>query len=411
VKEYAMRKILILFILLTITITGAFAQDPPPFDLSTMETVFTDFASGVAGALPMASTVGLQWSDAYIGNLPHFGVGVSVGFASIPLDLMFSTFETLLEGDTQMIDDIIGYIPPEIIDFGLGFPFPAAVADARLGGLFLPFDIGVKIGMIPDPVYEVLGDVTSGLITRDSLDYFLLGFDIRIPLLKEPKGISLIPDLIIGGGYNYYRGGISIPMPGMESGFSFDDIPVPNASEILKGNFDSFYYYGINMAEPRIAFNWESHVIDVKAQISKKLLLLFTPYVGVGASYGRSRAGGGIEADITVTKDGNTSSMGELKSDIDAAAEAASTLESQTEELKELLGETTTADDDNIDLTKIEIPTEGDGFLINQWVNGFSFRAFGGLSINIWVLKIDASVMYDILAESLGAQVGVRIQF
>ena len=80
-----MKKIILLIILFCIVgIAGTFAQDEMPFDLNTMETAFSGFAAGVARALPMASTVGLQWSDAYIGKLPHLGVGAAVGFSSIP---------------------------------------------------------------------------------------------------------------------------------------------------------------------------------------------------------------------------------------------------------------------------------------------------------------------------------------
>lgn len=381
---------------------GAFAQEePPPFNLSTMESAFSGFAAGVARALPLASTVGLQWSDAYIGNLPHLGIGAAVGFSSIPFAVVSETLTTLMPDAADFnIDELI---PAEISQLPIGFPMPAVVADVRLGGLFIPFDIGFKIGFIPDEVDQLIKDNLQGI----GIDYLLWGVDLRYALVKEPKGFSLIPDIMVGGGYNYYRGGISMPMPGFEGGgFSIDDIPVPKAEDL-----SSFYNYSIAMDAPNIVFNWESHVIDVKAQISKKILLLFTPYIGVGASYGRSRAGGGVEAVLDVTKDGADSSMTELKSDIEAAEDAYEEQAAQYEELKETFGDSTDASTETIDLTAIDLPAEGDGFLINEWINGFSFRAYGGLSINIWVLKIDASVMYDILGESLGAQVGVRLQF
>jgi hypothetical protein len=396
-----MKKRIVLIVLICIVGAGsAFAQDEPPFNISDMETAFSGFATGVAKALPMASTIGLQWSDAYIGNLPHLGIGAAVGFSSIPIATVTNTL-SLLMGEEGGDFDPTEFLPAELKALPIGFPMPAAAADVRLGGLFLPFDIGFKIGFIPQQFDDDIRNALGGI----GIDYLLWGFDIRYALVKEPKGFTLIPDLIVGGGYNYYRGGISMPMPGMEEGgFSIDELMVPQP------NLTSFYNYSIAMDTPKIAFNWESHVIDVKAQVSKKILLLFTPYLGIGASYGRSRAGG-IEAVTTVTRDGEKVDMQTLKNDIEAAEDAYEELKEQNEELKEYFGDEIDDSTETIDLTKIDIPVDSDGFIINQWVNGFSFRAFGGLSINIWVLKIDTSVMYDIIGQSLGAQVGVRLQF
>jgi hypothetical protein len=91
---------------------------------------------------------------------------------------------------------------------------------------------------------------------------------------------------------------------------------------------------------------------------------------------------------MSVKKNGNKISYDRFEQDI--------------EDAKEALGE-----DFEYDIPIGEEP----GFVINRPVNGWGFRAFGGLGVNLFFLKVDAAVMYDILGKSLGAQVGLRLQF
>ncbi len=49
--------------------------------------------------------------------------------------------------------------------------------------------------------------------------------------------------------------------------------------------------------------------------------------------------------------------------------------------------------------------------LISSANTGGAFRAFGGLSINILVLKLDISGMYNINTKSFGANFNTRISF
>ena len=46
--------------------------------------IFQTFATAAASSLPLETSVGLNWSDAYIGQFPHFGIGLTVGAATIP---------------------------------------------------------------------------------------------------------------------------------------------------------------------------------------------------------------------------------------------------------------------------------------------------------------------------------------
>ncbi len=403
-----MKKVLIIAVLIAVAAAGAFAQD----DLTStgydvMRESLQVFTNGVANALPMASTIGLQWSDAFIGKFPHFGVGITAGFASIPTEDLGNLFSAFGFGENPIEELKSSLELPEeaqgLLD-SIGFPFPAITAEARIGGFVLPFDIGLKAGFIPKDLYGVLGDATGGLITQDNLDYLLAGFDVRFALVDGHKKF-LVPDIIVGGGYNYYRGKLAIPMPGME--FAISDIPIPKASAIsdLSYNPDdpsTYYNYSLNFADPAVGFGWESHVIDLKAQVSKKILWIITPYIGVGASYGRSRADAGMFVAPNVTRDGSGSTISQMKQDLEDAEQALEDLSGK--EGSDLLG-------DDYDFSDIEIPENQEGFIVSSWENGWGFRAYGGLSVNLWFVKIDASVMYDLIGQNLGAQLGLRFQF
>jgi hypothetical protein len=51
-----------------------------------------------------------------------------------------------------------------------------------------------------------------------------------------------------------------------------------------------------------------------------------------------------------------------------------------------------------------------DSILVSSDANGFSFWVYGGTAINIFILKVDLSAMYNLLSKSYGGAVNVRIQ-
>ncbi|RKX92476.1 MAG: hypothetical protein DRP59_05310, partial [Spirochaetes bacterium] len=112
-----------------------------------------------------------------------------------------------------------------------------------------------------------------------------------------------------------------------------------------------------------------------------KSLLIFTPYVGVGYAYGWSTAGGGMLADIFY----------------DGSAITQSDIDTINQTLKDN-GQTP------LDLSSNQV-------LITRDNTGGAFRAFGGVSINILILKIDISGMYNVNTKSLGANINTRISF
>jgi hypothetical protein len=330
-----MRKLWILAVLLVLLGLPATAQTFDEF-----ETAFAAFATGVANALPFNSMVGLGWSDAYIGQLPHFGVGVSLGFTTVPLEAMAAV-------ETAFGINLAATLPDAVLQ--LGAPLPAAVVEARIGGLLLPFDAGIKIGFLPEPV--------KGLLPPElGADYLLVGADVRFPIVK---GRGPLPEISVGGGYNYMKG--SLALSGILGG--------PQTITDVAG-------HTVSLTDPALNFNWQASVIDLKAQASMSLFIV-TPYLGAGASFGIAQAGGGLQSDVLF--DGAPITQ----ADIDL--------------INTLLGEAAP------DLSST-------GILVGAASNGWSFRAFGGLSLNVLILKIDVMGMYNFTSGSLGGSVNLRVQ-
>ena len=135
----------------------------------------------------------------------------------------------------------------------------------------------------------------------------------------------------------------------------------------------------LNLKKPDLGLNWETKSLDFKAQASFKLLVI-TPYIGIGASHAWSSAGYGITSEIKVTDEE---------------------------------GEIVKLDDD----TKNKIKKFGiggideNGFSQVTEITGWSFRTFGGFSVNLPFVKLDFTGMYDMISECYGFTFGTRLQF
>ncbi len=336
------RVLLVLALIVTVTI-GLNA-----LDYDTFADAFQDFAGEVANTLPATAAVaGLSWSPAYIGQFPHFGVGVSLGASTIPFDFI----DPLV---TQL-----GVTLPSEFEYleKWGLPIPAAALDARLGGFLFPFDVGFKIGFVPEKLREKLGKV--------NLDYMLVGGDVRIPILKDH---GFVPALSVSGGYTFMRGNVGIPDI-MDSGnYVIDTLPAPY-------NLDT-----LTVTAPELAFTWDTHTFVGKVQASKNLFL-FTPHIGLGAAYGISNAGGGLSSDVTFTG-GDINDPAVVQALQDALA-----------------------------LAGLPVPDlDSNSILVKSSANGYSFWVYGGTAINILLVKIDLSAMYNIVNGGYGGAVNVRIQ-
>ena len=342
-KKQTKIKFLAVFLILGIAISG-FAQTPP--SLSDLQNGVADFSEALAKSLPFNSALGLNWADAHIGKFfpslpPHFGVGGSFGITTMEL---------------PVIETLAGYLGYDF-PFGMGkLPLPTYTAEARIGGFFLPFDVGVKYGYLPE----------VGLWGKDlNLDFLFVGADIRYAVINN----AVLPKLSVGVGFNYLRGGL-----GAKVGSSDQNIDYPGLSGTNT----------IIIERPDINLKWESKSIDFKVQISKSLLII-TPYVGVGGTYAWSNAGYAVDSRIThKSAGGSTTSL-------------------------------TTADIDEINnylaqagLDGVDIDESGLSSIIEN--KDFSLRAFGGLSLNLAIIKIDLTGLYNFRDQNYGASVGLRLQ-
>jgi hypothetical protein len=236
--------IVIAFVLLILGAGSLFAQ----INLADLQKDIDAFSSEMAEVLPFNSAIGLNWNDAYIGNLPHFGAGIFGGLSAM---------------DKTSVDNLLDHFDASLPSKLSVMPLPAAGAEARLGGLFSPFDIGFKIGWLPSVNFSDDAEFNS----------FLIGGDVRFAIIK---GNIILPKLTLGIGYNYIKGNIA---SSMGSGTTTYEIAGQE----------------ISVKDPDINLLWSSHVLDAKLHLSKTFFFI-TPSVGIGASYSWSQAGYEVKA-------------------------------------------------------------------------------------------------------------------
>lgn len=276
-----MKRVFLIVLVITISVSAAFSQTADADYLKNIEAAFEDMGEALAGAIPSTASSGLLWSDAYLGNFPHFGVGAFVGATLIPVDEMSEVLQTVQPSAS---------LDSQILDYGL--PVPALGLDARIGGFLLPFDAGVK--------FAILNNIEAGDAT---VNYFILGFDARYAIIK---GGAVLPKVSVGIGYTRLTTNVSFA--GLLSG----DIEILPEQTIGVITVPALY-----LKNPDMEYGWESNIIEFKAQVSKGLLFI-TPYVGTNISYGLSSVGGGVKTSV-VDGAGNPISQEE----IDLATEAA----------------------------------------------------------------------------------------
>ena len=299
-----MKKLKALLLILVLSTSSVFS-----LDIKSIENTVEDFSSSMAGVLPFTSTIGLNWSDAYIGNFPHFGVGISSGFTSMSIGSF-----------NELLDLFCANIIPSWLSLNTGIIIPAYALEARLGGFILPFDIGVKFGYIPKEIKGFLGEGIR-------FDYLMAGADLRYALIKENL---ILPNVSIGIGYNYLKGSVGMAVP-LNKSFTVGSTT-------------------ISVPDPVLDLLWDTHSIDVHAQISKSILIL-TPYLGLGASYAQSSAGYKITSKLDDTSKTTLKTAG--------------------------------------------VNLEDEGFSSIKKAEGWGYRAFGGISFNLAFIRLDLTAMYS----------------
>lgn len=260
--HYTIRKTKTSLIWVLFLVFAVPAWSQTPINQDTLDGAYSDFSSAVANALPTAATLGHGWSDSYIGTLfadpPHLGVAVSLGATLFPYPAFASVFSDL---------GVAASLPDEITAFadGLGIPMPAYTVEVRVGGILLPFDVGMKAGALDR-------ELARGVAPDSAVEaeYLVFGGDLRFAVVEET---DTRPDVTIGAGYNFARG--SFFVPGL----------FPSGVTVGGDSYDN----------PDVVFRWVADTIDLEARLSKRLLI-FSPYLGVGGAVTFGRVGGGLAA-------------------------------------------------------------------------------------------------------------------
>ncbi len=207
-----MKRIYSVIVLVLLTSHAVFSQAANIINQSA-----SDFTIELTETMVNASVSQNVYADAFIGKFlpsvpPHFAAGINTNVMALDI----STF-------ADAADELNIKIPDSAV-------LPFFTLDARIGGFFLPFDIGATF--IKTPRVELFGMST---------DYYTIGADIRYAVLEQTV---LLPNISLGFGYYHTEG-----------------------------------FFSAKAGSNSIELNQKMDILTFSAQISKQFLIL-TPFVG-----------------------------------------------------------------------------------------------------------------------------------
>lgn len=360
------KKIFITLISSAIITSGASAVTIDATVKQDLSDGLNSFAEELLYAVPEASTQQNVWADSHIGNLfpslfPHFGVGFTLGGTMIDTSGLKKAVGALT-GDTNFLETALSGVAPDTITNILDklnpgavtdkFVLPTATIDLRLGGLGIPFDLGICAMMTNPSLFNVKLDDPKSIYNMSQaltfknfggfngfIDYMTLGADLRLRLYE---GNTFVPAISLGGGYYYTMGNIKIGTTvSQEVEFSGN-----------KGN---------QTTDMNIGLGFQTHVIFAQLQVSKsfKIVSLF-----LGAR--------GVLSNTT------TSWAWDYKTSNDNPALAALKAE----------------DGDNGTLTANK---RDKTFQNGQWdFSGIQPQVYGGLGFNLWKIQLTLGACADV---------------
>lgn len=354
-------------IVLSFLALAAFAQTDPQEAVQAIADGLQSFTNAIAPSIPLNSTTGSAWSDAYIGQLlnmpPHVGVGAALGVTMIP----GSYIEAMIQGISGGVSAEELELPDFLTTYGI--PLPALVTTARVGGFILPFDVGLKYGALPGQLVSAVA--AEGL----DIDYLLVGGDVRYALLDEKKNII---DLSVGLGLHYLRTSISVPTGMGDTTYEFE-VPDQDNSTIMVP-------HDITLTEPLLFLGWQSLAVDITAQVSKRIIF-FTPYAGAGLTLGKPSVQTGIKSQLLY--DGNEMTDAQM----DTLTELYNMLQAAGFPMP------------------IDPASLREGYIFESNITrGTDLRVYGGLSLDIFVVRLDLNALYSFIGRNWGGNLGVRIQ-
>ncbi|MDR2796279.1 MAG: hypothetical protein LBB47_06185 [Spirochaetaceae bacterium] len=311
-----------------------------------------DFSDDMSGALPFLASIGLDWSDAYIGQLiditPHWGIGIATGATTVKLDKL----NVLLENFDYKADD--GFADKQLL--------PAYVINTRIGGFrTMPFDIGVKWGWLPYiPIFK----------NNISYEAVVYGLDFRWEIIRD---WGLVPAISMGFEASRATGGLR----------SKSAITLSPASGSVTTSGDA-----------TVGPVWEAWVFDAKLHIAKKFWEpRFTVFGGARLGVALTKTGyqiAGSGGDVKVTSGGSENNLEDWSDK--SLNDFAKILEAES----------------GSNMTFVATSES-----ITGWIDkvGINLNLHGGIALNFYNgLKLDMTIMADIIHFELGAGIGIRYQ-
>jgi len=345
-----------------------FAQASESEEPTDIDGVLHSFAEDMGAVFPAFTDIGMQWSlpysaRSYLLSWP-LGIGVTTGAVAIPEDV----FHTAAEGFGTTVE--LG-VEDETLET-VGLPLMATTLEVRLGtgdGQGLGIDIGGKIGMAPSDA--------DGLDTgREYQSFMVSGLDVRV----GGRGSGLLqPKLAFGLGIGYSSGHIALDGLAGER-VHVDTVTADEHSQYQTNSGDEQTDEPrIYVENPTLYADWETDIpLEFQAQGSIRLLFL-RPFLGAKVSGFETDIETGLHGDV-VDQDGQ-----ELDSDLESQALSAA---------------------------ETSIHETGIGYrpIDSDAITGTSFRIFGGLGVNLWVINADLGASYDVPDGPLGVQLTGRIE-
>lgn len=189
--------------------TDYFATDTP---YQTIVNGLNGFCDDLNDTLPNTQTLQNVWAESWIGMLiPNvkFGFGVNAGVATLDISNLLEVADALAI-DTGDIRDFTENYDNKLV-------FPTVAADLRIGGIILPFDLGVSFVTFDTRDWNQI----DSNIAPCAFDYFTLGGDLRWKLFNLGGKFFHVRGSLSGGGY-YTKGGVEVSDDDIGAGANLD---------------------------------------------------------------------------------------------------------------------------------------------------------------------------------------------
>ena len=245
------------------TINDAYDSMTITSPFTTVLNGLTGFCDELADAIPNAQLQQNVWAPAWIGNYLHFGFGINAGVADLDISVLK---EAALSLGIDAVSDVQDHLY-----------FPTVTADFRIGGVFLPFDVGFTFFSLDT---SDLGSTIEDALDPVTFSLYAMGVDVRYALLE---------------GGTYFR-----PRMSVSAGFYYTDGSVYVEDEDAKASLD-----------------FQSVTITLGAQASVKFVC-FVPFAGIRGLFTKTTVDWYVEADWSEILSEYVSDDDELSSLVDA---------------------------------------------------------------------------------------------